>query len=112
MADLIINEHRVEYSSFDITPAWKKSPTCIMFIHGIGADRNIWDDWLPFLTGHYSIISIDLPGHGKSEPLHLKQDLTFDFYQEIIASIAAKENKNNLVSVSYTHLTLPTKRIV
>ena len=99
MADLIINEHRVEYSSFDITPAWKKSPTCIMFIHGIGADRNIWDDWLPFLTGQYSIISVDLPGHGKSEPLHLKQDLTFDFYHEIIASIAAKENKNNLVLI-------------
>ena len=71
MANLTINEHRVEYSSFDITPAWKDGSTCIMFIHGIGADRNIWDDWLPFLTGHYSIIAMDLPGHGKSEVLNL-----------------------------------------
>ena len=99
MANLTINEHRVEYSSFDITPAWKDGSTCIMFIHGIGADKNIWDDWLPFLTGHYSIIAIDLPGHGKSEGLNLKQALTFDFYHEIIASVAAKENKTNLILV-------------
>ena len=95
MANLTIDEHRVEYSSFDITPAWKDGSTCIMFIHGIGADRNIWDDWLPFLTGHYSIIAIDLPGHGKSEPLNLKHGLTFFFYHEIITSVAANVNFSN-----------------
>ncbi len=89
----------MEYSSFDITPAWRDNTTCVMFIHGVGADRNIWGDWLPFLAGYYPIITLDLPGHGKSEPWKSNENLNFNFYYHVISSIAEKENKTSIVLI-------------
>ena len=63
MADLTINEHRVEYSSFDITPAWKKSRTCIMFIHGIGYGAIPYISFINKIQKHgYGIIIMEFPG--------------------------------------------------
>jgi pimeloyl-ACP methyl ester carboxylesterase len=70
-----------------------------MFIHGVGADRNIWGDWLPLLAGYYPIISLDLPGHGKSEPWKSNENLNFNFYHHVISSIAEKENKTSIVLI-------------
>lgn len=38
----------------------------ILFIHGIGASQWTWWQQLPVFSENYQIITVDLPGHGKS----------------------------------------------
>ena len=39
----------------------------LVLLHGFMENTSIWDDMLPHLSEQFSIIKIDLPGHGKSE---------------------------------------------
>ncbi|HLF17593.1 MAG TPA: alpha/beta hydrolase [Candidatus Omnitrophota bacterium] len=45
----------------------------LLFIHGWGVDRRIWRQQLKYFSQFYRVISVDLPGHGKSE--WIKMDL-------------------------------------
>lgn len=38
----------------------------LLFIHGWGVDRRIWRQQLKFFSEYYKVMSVDLPGHGKS----------------------------------------------
>jgi abhydrolase domain-containing protein 6 len=38
----------------------------LVLVHGIGADKDNWDRVAMYLTHHYRVISIDLPGFGDS----------------------------------------------
>ena len=39
---------------------------CLLFIHGWGVDNRIWRQQLKFFSQYYKVMSVDLPGHGKS----------------------------------------------
>jgi len=39
----------------------------LLFVHGWGVDRRIWRQQLKYFGNYYRVISVDLPGHGKSE---------------------------------------------
>ena len=45
----------------------------VLFIHGTGSSLETWRDVLPALASHYRVISIDLPGHGQTQPLPLRE---------------------------------------
>jgi len=36
----------------------------ILLLHGTGASTHSWRHLIPLLSGHYSVIAIDFPGHG------------------------------------------------
>ena len=38
----------------------------IAFIHGLGLNRRIWDNYVNHFTNHYRVLSYDLYGHGES----------------------------------------------
>lgn len=38
----------------------------LLFIHGWGVDKRIWRQQLKFFSRFYKVMSVDLPGHGKS----------------------------------------------
>lgn len=40
-----------------------EGPTCLL-IHGTGAATHSWRDLMPLLAKDYSVIAVDLPGHG------------------------------------------------
>ena len=39
----------------------------ILLLHGTGASTHSWRDLLPILARHYSVLAMDLPGHGFSD---------------------------------------------
>jgi len=39
----------------------------IVLVHGFAASLYDWQDWVARLSGHYRVISLDLPGHGLTE---------------------------------------------
>ena len=38
-------------------------PVCLM-LHGTGAATHSWRDLMPLLAKHYTVVALDLPGHG------------------------------------------------
>ncbi len=38
----------------------------LLFLHGWGVDKKIWCQQLKFFSKYYKVVSVDLPGHGKS----------------------------------------------
>jgi len=41
----------------------------LLLLHGLGSDLCVWDPVMPALTERYSVVALDLPGFGHSEPL-------------------------------------------
>lgn len=56
----------------------------LLLIHGAGSDSRIWVNQLSGLSNKLRVVAIDLPGHGKSEPL--KQNGIIELYADHIAS--------------------------
>lgn len=46
-----------------------KGKQTIVFLHGLGLNRNIWNAVISELSSQFRCISIDLPGHGKSSDI-------------------------------------------
>ncbi|HEX2942994.1 MAG TPA: alpha/beta fold hydrolase, partial [Rhodopila sp.] len=57
---------KLAWSLTDLTPPWIADPTTIVMHHGIGANRHIFDGWLPKLIHTHRILRFDMRGHGDS----------------------------------------------
>lgn len=75
------------YNVLDMTPAWVEAPETIVFHHGVGANTEIWAEWLPVLGLNYRIARFDMRGFGQSTGKPVG-DLTFDTLSKDIALIA------------------------
>lgn len=99
MPEVVTDGQTVAYDRIDIAPPWRRTNTAILFIHGVGADRDIWADWIPHLADCYTLLRLDLPGHGKSEPWKPEVALSYDFYMNLIRAVIAREAIENLVLI-------------
>ncbi|MEM7749250.1 MAG: alpha/beta hydrolase [Pseudomonadota bacterium] len=66
MADIEFKGRRIAYDVAEAKLPWAEPAPAIVFVHGIGADREIWSGWRQVLAGHYRTIALDMPGHGQS----------------------------------------------
>jgi pimeloyl-ACP methyl ester carboxylesterase len=41
----------------------------LVLLHGLGADRHIWEPVVPALAAHRTVLTVDLPGFGSTPPL-------------------------------------------
>lgn len=56
----------------------------LVFVHSYLWDKDMWEPQIKFLKEYYQCISIDLPGHGQSDILDDKEDMTLkDLAREI-----------------------------
>lgn len=46
-----------------------KGDKCVVLLHGYLESLYVWDDFVPLLTPHARVITVDIPGHGISEPI-------------------------------------------
>lgn len=44
-------------------PEGAKAPVCLL-LHGTGAATHSWRDVVPLLAQHFTVVAVDLPGHG------------------------------------------------
>jgi len=54
------------YNVLDMTPEWVEQPETIIFHHGVGANTEIWAEWLAVLGLNYRIARFDMRGFGRS----------------------------------------------
>jgi pimeloyl-ACP methyl ester carboxylesterase len=99
MPEVVIEGQTVAYDRIDLAPPWRQPTTAIMFLHVVGADRDIWSDWLPHLADRYSVLRLDMPGHGQSAPWNSAKALNFDFYVSLIRGVMARERIDSLILI-------------
>jgi pimeloyl-ACP methyl ester carboxylesterase len=44
-----------------------KGDKCVVLLHGYLESMYVWEDFVPLLTPHMRVITVDIPGHGISE---------------------------------------------
>lgn len=60
----------------------------MVLIHGVGLRSQAWSRMVPFLEKHFSLILVDLPGHGDSAPF--EQQPSLDDYTDRISQVLSK----------------------
>jgi pimeloyl-ACP methyl ester carboxylesterase len=63
-AKLIVKHIRIGETSLEYSRGGKGMP--LLLLHGFGADKDNWNRIAPYLTRHYDVIALDLPGFGNS----------------------------------------------
>ncbi len=66
----------------------------VVLLHGFGEDATIWNNQVDFLKAYFTVITIDLPGSGKSKTedstLNNNNELsTIDYYADIVNALLA-----------------------
>lgn len=56
----------VDFKGVEVSYADCGTGPCIMLLHGYLEAAEIWEDFVPLLTGRFRVITVDLPGHGMS----------------------------------------------
>ena len=65
----------------------------LVLMHGWGTNSDIWQPWLPFLSEHYSITCIDLPGLG----LSTVSDCENYSLQSVVSALADKVPNDSIL---------------
>lgn len=99
MSEVTVDGQTVAYDRLDAVPPWRQPDAGVIFVHGVGADRDIWCDWIPVLSGLYPLVRLDLPGHGKSAPWPRGAALSFDFYARLIETVADREGFSRIILI-------------
>jgi pimeloyl-ACP methyl ester carboxylesterase len=78
----------LHFDIVDLTPPWRRSKECILFHHGLGATSGSWAAWLPALADAYRIVTFDMRGHGRSQPLDQASPPSFERLVEDLFAVA------------------------
>jgi pimeloyl-ACP methyl ester carboxylesterase len=82
------------------TPAGKGAGTVIL-VHGWTCDETSWSEQTPALAKSYRVITIDLPGHGKT-PLPKDGKLSMDMFARAIEAVRAEVKAERVVLVGHS----------
>lgn len=88
MADIAFKGGRIAYDVVGPTAPWSDAAPGIVFVHGIGADRNIWSDWRQVLSARFRTVALELPGHGHSFRPDTTLDWKIDDLAEMVHAVA------------------------
>lgn len=71
MADICAEDKKMKYHYNDFTIFYSVSGTgpALVLLHGFLESSAIWNRLIPELSDRYTVIILDLPGHGKSETI-------------------------------------------
>ena len=56
----------ISFKGIEVSYSDHGSGACIFLLHGYLESGEIWEDFVPLLAGQYRVISLDIPGHGRS----------------------------------------------
>jgi 2-succinyl-6-hydroxy-2,4-cyclohexadiene-1-carboxylate synthase len=76
-----------------------KQRPCVVFLHGLLGSRHDWETIITALSPEYDCISIDLPGHGRSQDIIVSG---FSQVQQLIINTLAQYDINQIILVGYS----------
>jgi pimeloyl-ACP methyl ester carboxylesterase len=76
-------------------------PHTLMLVHGWTCDDSSWQGQVPALTSKYRVLTIDLPGHGKSGRLEAAK-FSMDLFARAVEAVRAEAGADRLVLVGHS----------
>jgi pimeloyl-ACP methyl ester carboxylesterase len=76
-------------------------PKTIVFVHGWTCDESSWDNQVPVFDKNYRVITLDLPGHGKSGSPK-KGPITMDLFARSIEAVRVEAKAGKIVLVGHS----------
>jgi pimeloyl-ACP methyl ester carboxylesterase len=78
-----------------------KGAKTLVLVHGWTCDETSWDANVSELSKHYRVITLDLPGHGKSgAPKDGK--VTMDMFARAVEAVRAEQNVDKIILVGHS----------
>jgi len=75
-------------------------PTLVL-VHGWTCDSSSWDAQVPVLASHYRVVTLDLPGHGRSDaPKDGK--FSMDLFARAVEAVRAEAGADKIVLVGHS----------
>src|SRR5262245_56047900 len=73
----------------------------LILVHGWTCDETSWKDNVPELSKHYRVITLDLPGHGKSGSTK-DGTLTMDLFARAVEAVRAEAKAGKVILVGHS----------
>lgn len=80
-----VNARGIAFDRIDLTAPWREPAAPVILLHGIGANRHCWADWVGVISPHHPVIRSDLRGFGESAPLPTGADLLEVLVEDVLA---------------------------
>jgi pimeloyl-ACP methyl ester carboxylesterase len=78
-----------------------KGPATVVFVHGWTCDETSWSEQVPALAARYRVVTVDLPGHGRSgSPKDGK--LSMDLFARAVEAVRAEVKAERVVLVGHS----------
>ena len=75
--------------------------TTVVLVHGWTCDSSSWDAQVPVLSKHYRVLTLDLPGHGRSgAPKDGK--FSIDLFARAVEAVRADAHADKIVLVGHS----------
>jgi pimeloyl-ACP methyl ester carboxylesterase len=75
--------------------------TTVMLVHGYTCDETTWSEQVPALARQYRVITLDLPGHGKSDVPAVAK-FSMDLFARAIEAVRAEAGADRVVLVGHS----------
>ena len=76
-------------------------PQTLMLVHGWTCDDSSWQGQVPALAGKYRLLTLDLPGHGKSGKLEASK-FSMDLFARAVEAVRVEAGADRLVLVGHS----------
>ena len=76
-------------------------PQTLVLVHGWTCDDSSWSAQVPALMGKYRVLTLDLPGHGKSGKLEAAK-FSMDLFARAVEAVRAEARADRLVLVGHS----------
>jgi sigma-B regulation protein RsbQ len=76
-------------------------PHTLMLVHGWTCDDSSWSAQVPALMGKYRVLTLDLPGHGKSGKTEASK-FSMDLFARAVEAVRAEARADRLVLVGHS----------
>lgn len=78
-----------------------RGSTTVILVHGYTCDESTWTEQVPALASRYRVITLDLPGHGKSDVPPVDK-FSMDLFARAVEAVRAESNAERVVLVGHS----------
>jgi pimeloyl-ACP methyl ester carboxylesterase len=78
-----------------------KGPNTVILVHGWSCDQTTWSEQVPALASRYRVVTLDLPGHGRTRPPG-DGKLTMDLFARAIEVVRAEAGAERVILAGHS----------
>lgn len=78
-----------------------RGTTTVMLVHGYTCDESTWSEQVPELAKQHRVITLDLPGHGKSDVPGVER-FSMDLFARAVEAVRAESGADRVVLVGHS----------